>query len=108
MQDWLRSNSNWVGEATLIVTCYYNPNTSLKILSQVLWFFILGDILLFCKGADSAVFPRVQNHEIELTKAHVERNAVVSLRLSPQREKEKCWIWLCLWDCYLNDCLSEF
>uniref|UniRef100_A0A8C4PQT2 Phospholipid-transporting ATPase n=1 Tax=Equus asinus asinus TaxID=83772 RepID=A0A8C4PQT2_EQUAS len=66
--------------ATLIVTCYYNPNTSLKILSQVLWFFILGDILLFCKGADSAVFPRVQNHEIELTKAHVERNAVDGYR----------------------------
>uniref|UniRef100_A0A8C4MJ19 Phospholipid-transporting ATPase n=1 Tax=Equus asinus asinus TaxID=83772 RepID=A0A8C4MJ19_EQUAS len=39
-----------------------------------------GDILLFCKGADSAVFPRVQNHEIELTKAHVERNAVDGYR----------------------------
>ncbi|KAM7045108.1 phospholipid-transporting ATPase IG isoform 3-T3 [Molossus nigricans] len=35
-----------------------------------------GDILLFCKGADSAVFPRVQNHDIESTKAHVERNAM--------------------------------
>uniref|UniRef100_A0A8D0ZUM3 Phospholipid-transporting ATPase n=2 Tax=Sus scrofa TaxID=9823 RepID=A0A8D0ZUM3_PIG len=39
-----------------------------------------GDILLFCKGADSAVFPRVQNHEIELTKAHVERNAMDGYR----------------------------
>ncbi|XP_036744085.2 phospholipid-transporting ATPase IG isoform X6 [Manis pentadactyla] len=39
-----------------------------------------GDILLFCKGADSAVFPRVQSHEIELTKAHVERNAVDGYR----------------------------
>ncbi|KAF3812689.1 hypothetical protein GH733_019491, partial [Mirounga leonina] len=38
------------------------------------------DILLFCKGADSAVFPRVQNHEIELTKAHVERNAMDGYR----------------------------
>uniref|UniRef100_G7Q1U4 Phospholipid-transporting ATPase n=1 Tax=Macaca fascicularis TaxID=9541 RepID=G7Q1U4_MACFA len=53
---------------------------NLKILSQVLWFFILGDILLFCKGADSAVFPRVQNHEIELTKVHVERNAMDGYR----------------------------
>ncbi|XP_073083965.1 phospholipid-transporting ATPase IG isoform X5 [Manis javanica] len=39
-----------------------------------------GDILLFCKGADSSVFPRVQSHEIELTKAHVERNAVDGYR----------------------------
>uniref|UniRef100_A0A5F8ARD8 Phospholipid-transporting ATPase n=1 Tax=Macaca mulatta TaxID=9544 RepID=A0A5F8ARD8_MACMU len=39
-----------------------------------------GDILLFCKGADSAVFPRVQNHEIELTKVHVERNAMDGYR----------------------------
>uniref|UniRef100_H0UUX6 Phospholipid-transporting ATPase n=1 Tax=Cavia porcellus TaxID=10141 RepID=H0UUX6_CAVPO len=39
-----------------------------------------GDILLFCKGADSAVFPRVHNHEIELTKAHVERNAMDGYR----------------------------
>ncbi|XP_055294187.1 phospholipid-transporting ATPase IG isoform X7 [Moschus berezovskii] len=39
-----------------------------------------GDILLFCKGADSAVFPRVQNHEIELIKVHVERNAMEGYR----------------------------
>ncbi|XP_045144279.1 phospholipid-transporting ATPase IG isoform X3 [Echinops telfairi] len=39
-----------------------------------------GDILLFCKGADSAVFPRVQNHEIEMTKVHVERNAMDGYR----------------------------
>ncbi|OWJ99357.1 ATP11C, partial [Cervus elaphus hippelaphus] len=39
-----------------------------------------GDILLFCKGADSAVFPRVQNHEIELIKVHVEHNAMEGYR----------------------------
>ncbi|XP_024897033.1 phospholipid-transporting ATPase IG isoform X2 [Pteropus alecto] len=39
-----------------------------------------GDIILFCKGADSAIFPRVQNHEIELTKTHVERNALDGYR----------------------------
>ncbi|KAK7798855.1 hypothetical protein U0070_015970 [Myodes glareolus] len=39
-----------------------------------------GDILLFCKGADSSIFPRVHNHEIELTKAHVERNAMDGYR----------------------------
>ncbi|XP_060264239.1 phospholipid-transporting ATPase IG isoform X11 [Ovis aries] len=39
-----------------------------------------GDILLFCKGADSAVFPRVQNHEIDLIKVHVEHNAMEGYR----------------------------
>ncbi|XP_023377576.1 phospholipid-transporting ATPase IG isoform X2 [Pteropus vampyrus] len=39
-----------------------------------------GDIILFCKGADSAIFSRVQNHEIELTKTHVERNALDGYR----------------------------
>ncbi|GAB1302818.1 Phospholipid-transporting ATPase [Apodemus speciosus] len=39
-----------------------------------------GNILLFCKGADSSIFPRVHNHEIELTKVHVERNAMDGYR----------------------------
>ncbi|XP_031219051.1 phospholipid-transporting ATPase IG isoform X8 [Mastomys coucha] len=39
-----------------------------------------GDILLFCKGADSSIFPRVHNHQIELTKDHVERNAMDGYR----------------------------
>uniref|UniRef100_A0A6I8N4I1 Phospholipid-transporting ATPase n=1 Tax=Ornithorhynchus anatinus TaxID=9258 RepID=A0A6I8N4I1_ORNAN len=37
-------------------------------------------IFLFCKGADSAVFPRVQAHEIDITKVHVERNALDGYR----------------------------
>ncbi|XP_021008511.1 phospholipid-transporting ATPase IG isoform X1 [Mus caroli] len=39
-----------------------------------------GDILLFCKGADSSIFPKVHNHQIELTKDHVERNAMDGYR----------------------------
>lgn len=39
-----------------------------------------GDILLFCKGADSSIFPRVHSHQIELTKDHVERNAMDGYR----------------------------
>ncbi|XP_027702210.1 phospholipid-transporting ATPase IG isoform X2 [Vombatus ursinus] len=39
-----------------------------------------GDIFLFCKGADSAVFPRVQRDQIEQTKVHVERNAMDGYR----------------------------
>ncbi|XP_057705607.1 phospholipid-transporting ATPase 11C isoform X2 [Corythoichthys intestinalis] len=34
-----------------------------------------GDIVLFCKGADSSIFPRVQQEEVEPIRVHVERNA---------------------------------
>uniref|UniRef100_A0A6I8N6V6 Phospholipid-transporting ATPase n=1 Tax=Ornithorhynchus anatinus TaxID=9258 RepID=A0A6I8N6V6_ORNAN len=47
---------------------------------SVCLFFVLGKIFLFCKGADSAVFPRVQAHEIDITKVHVERNALDGYR----------------------------
>uniref|UniRef100_K7G159 Phospholipid-transporting ATPase n=2 Tax=Pelodiscus sinensis TaxID=13735 RepID=K7G159_PELSI len=39
-----------------------------------------GKFLLFCKGADSSVFPRVQQEEIQQTKVHVERNALDGYR----------------------------
>ncbi|XP_078544731.1 phospholipid-transporting ATPase IG isoform X1 [Lissotriton helveticus] len=39
-----------------------------------------GKILLFCKGADSSIFHRVQQDEVERTKAHVERNALDGYR----------------------------
>ncbi|XP_061756293.1 phospholipid-transporting ATPase IG isoform X2 [Nerophis ophidion] len=34
-----------------------------------------GDILLFCKGADSSIFPRVKLEEVERMRTHVDRNA---------------------------------
>uniref|UniRef100_A0A8C3AUS2 Phospholipid-transporting ATPase n=1 Tax=Cyclopterus lumpus TaxID=8103 RepID=A0A8C3AUS2_CYCLU len=34
-----------------------------------------GDTLLFCKGADSSIFPRVRQEEVERIRMHVERNA---------------------------------
>uniref|UniRef100_A0A672J2S1 Phospholipid-transporting ATPase n=1 Tax=Salarias fasciatus TaxID=181472 RepID=A0A672J2S1_SALFA len=34
-----------------------------------------GDTLLFCKGADSSIFPRVRQEEVERIRLHVERNA---------------------------------
>ncbi|XP_077387732.1 phospholipid-transporting ATPase 11C isoform X2 [Festucalex cinctus] len=34
-----------------------------------------GDIVLFCKGADSSIFPRVRQEEVEPIRVHVERNA---------------------------------
>lgn len=37
-----------------------------------------GDTLLFCKGADSSIFPRVRQEEVERIRMHVERNATVS------------------------------
>lgn len=36
-----------------------------------------GDTLLFCKGADSSIFPRVRQDEVEGIRMHVERNAIV-------------------------------
>lgn len=38
---------------------------------------LLGDIFLFCKGADSSIFPRVKEGKIEQVRSRVERNAVV-------------------------------
>uniref|UniRef100_A0A8C5M1H3 Phospholipid-transporting ATPase n=1 Tax=Leptobrachium leishanense TaxID=445787 RepID=A0A8C5M1H3_9ANUR len=39
-----------------------------------------GDILLFCKGADSSIFPRVREGKVDQIRARVERNAVEGLR----------------------------
>lgn len=38
----------------------------------------LGKTLLFCKGADSSIFPRVRADEVDRIRMHVERNATVS------------------------------
>uniref|UniRef100_A0A3P9J8Q2 Phospholipid-transporting ATPase n=1 Tax=Oryzias latipes TaxID=8090 RepID=A0A3P9J8Q2_ORYLA len=51
-----------------------------------------GETFLFCKGADSSIFPRVKQEEVEKIRMHVERNAtegyrtlcVASKRLSPE------------------------
>ncbi|XP_075902845.1 phospholipid-transporting ATPase 11C isoform X2 [Nelusetta ayraudi] len=39
-----------------------------------------GDTLLFCKGADSSIFPRVKPEEVERIRTHVERNATEGYR----------------------------
>ncbi|XP_035289811.1 phospholipid-transporting ATPase 11C-like isoform X1 [Anguilla anguilla] len=39
-----------------------------------------GDILLFCKGADSSIFPRVKPEEVDRIRRHVERNATDGYR----------------------------
>ncbi|XP_066475089.1 phospholipid-transporting ATPase IH isoform X2 [Tiliqua scincoides] len=39
-----------------------------------------GEIYLFCKGADSSIFPRVAEGKIEQIRSRVERNAVEGLR----------------------------
>uniref|UniRef100_A0A8D2PXZ9 Phospholipid-transporting ATPase n=1 Tax=Zosterops lateralis melanops TaxID=1220523 RepID=A0A8D2PXZ9_ZOSLA len=41
---------------------------------------VKGKLLLFCKGADSSIFPRVQQEEIQQTKVHVDRNAMDGYR----------------------------
>ncbi|XP_023608241.1 probable phospholipid-transporting ATPase IH, partial [Myotis lucifugus] len=39
-----------------------------------------GEIFLFCKGADSSIFPRVIEGKVDQIRARVERNAVEGLR----------------------------
>ena len=49
------------------------------IVPNVPWFCVpSGEYLLFCKGADSSIFPRVVSGKVEQVKARVEQNAVVS------------------------------
>lgn len=43
----------------------------------VLW---TGDLYLFCKGADSSIFPRVISGKVDQVRARVEHNAVVRTR----------------------------
>ncbi|CAL9698472.1 unnamed protein product [Knipowitschia caucasica] len=57
-----------------------------------------GELFLFCKGADSSIFPRVVSGKKDEVKARVERNAVEGLRtlcvayrrLSAQQYAEVC------------------
>ncbi|KAL4631648.1 phospholipid-transporting ATPase 11C-like isoform X1 [Arapaima gigas] len=39
-----------------------------------------GETLLFCKGADSSIFPRVKQEEVDRIRMHVERNATEGYR----------------------------
>uniref|UniRef100_A0A8C2KG25 Phospholipid-transporting ATPase n=1 Tax=Cyprinus carpio TaxID=7962 RepID=A0A8C2KG25_CYPCA len=39
-----------------------------------------GETLLFCKGADSSIFPRVKPEEVDRIRMHVERNATEGYR----------------------------
>ncbi|KAI4831656.1 hypothetical protein KUCAC02_001191 [Chaenocephalus aceratus] len=57
-----------------------------------------GELYLFCKGADSSIFPRVISGKVEEVRARVEHNAVEGLRtlcvayrpLSPEQYAEVC------------------
>lgn len=52
-----------------------------------------GEYLLFCKGADSSIFPRVVSGKVEQVKARVEQNAVVSVQFECSLISS-CVIWL--------------
>uniref|UniRef100_A0A8C5HQR2 Phospholipid-transporting ATPase n=1 Tax=Gouania willdenowi TaxID=441366 RepID=A0A8C5HQR2_GOUWI len=57
-----------------------------------------GELYLFCKGADSSIFPRVVSGKVDQIRARVEQNAVEGLRtlcvayrhLSPEQYEEVC------------------
>ena len=57
----------------------YRPSalTTLCVRMFMFVFLSLGDTILFCKGADSSIFPRVRQEEVEKVRMHVERNAKV-------------------------------
>ncbi|GAB5566488.1 phospholipid-transporting ATPase IG isoform X6 [Prionailurus iriomotensis] len=42
-----------------------------------------GEIYLFCKGADSSIFPRVIEGKVDQIRSRVERNAVVPVQVPP-------------------------
>lgn len=50
-----------------------------------------GDTLLFCKGADSSIFPRVKPEEVERIRTHVERNATVGQYSQLSRAPSVFW-----------------
>lgn len=52
-----------------------------------------GDYLLFCKGADSSIFPRVVSGKVEQVRARVEQNAVVSAAWLNQSKVSKVVIF---------------
>lgn len=63
---------------------------------------LLGDIFLFCKGADSSIFPRVKEGKIDQIRSRVERNAVVRFRFIDlfvwyQCQKKKKVFWPSAW-----------
>lgn len=68
-----------------------------------------GDTLLFCKGADSSIFPRVRQEEVERIRMHVERNATVSDRISKMSFSDLSWLVFVFLVCFFffssNVCL---
>lgn len=76
----VRSSAGVMGErATRTVTS--NQSHWISLTGGFVCLFCLrsGDYLLFCKGADSSIFPRVVSGKVEQVKARVEQNAVVSV-----------------------------
>lgn len=58
---------------------------------------LLGEIYLFCKGADSSIFPRVVEGKVDQIRSRVERNAVVRCgrrphASSPSWGARSCWV----------------
>uniref|UniRef100_A0AAY4D5G2 Phospholipid-transporting ATPase n=1 Tax=Denticeps clupeoides TaxID=299321 RepID=A0AAY4D5G2_9TELE len=49
-----------------------------------------GETLLFCKGADSSIFPRVRSEEVDRIRVHVERNATEGYRTLCVAYKQLC------------------
>lgn len=53
-----------------------------------------GRLYLFCKGADSAIFPRVISGKVDQIKARVEHNAVVSASTRAHTDAHARFSWI--------------
>ncbi|XP_030620761.1 phospholipid-transporting ATPase 11C [Chanos chanos] len=73
----IRNRQNDVEEYELLHVLNFDPvrrRMSVIVKSKA------GETLLFCKGADSSIFPRVRQEEVERIRMHVERNATEGYR----------------------------
>ncbi|KAK2891178.1 hypothetical protein Q8A67_013821 [Cirrhinus molitorella] len=73
----IRNRQNDIEEYKLLHVLNFDPvRRRMSVIVQT----SLGETLLFCKGADSSIFPRVRPEEVDRIRMHVERNATEGYR----------------------------
>ncbi|TRY90488.1 hypothetical protein DNTS_012102 [Danionella cerebrum] len=73
----IRNRQNDIEEYSLLHVLNFDPvRRRMSVIVQTR----SGETLLFCKGADSSIFPRVRPEEVDRIRLHVERNATEGYR----------------------------
>ncbi|KAL1262119.1 hypothetical protein QQF64_007384, partial [Cirrhinus molitorella] len=73
----IRNRQNDIEEYKLLHVLNFDPvRRRMSVIVQT----SSGETLLFCKGADSSIFPRVRPEEVDRIRMHVERNATEGYR----------------------------